>query len=64
MKLSICLTLAMVLLILITIHFKKDSDSEPTDYILLCDNFSDGIMNSTICSSNSIFKLVPLENKK
>jgi hypothetical protein len=40
MKLSICLTLAMVLLILITIHFKKDSDSEPTDYILLCDNFS------------------------
>ena len=64
MKLSICLTLAMVLLILITIHFKKDSDAEPTDYILLCDNFSDGIMNSTVCSSNSIFKLVPLENKK
>lgn len=55
MKLSICITLTMVLLILITMQFKKDSDSEPTDYILLCDNFSDGIMNSTVCSSNSIF---------
>ena len=64
MKLSICLTLIMVLLILITMQFKKDSDSEPTDYILLCDNLSDGMMNSTVCSSNSIFKLVPLENKK
>ena len=64
MKLSICLTLIMVLLILITMQFKKDSDSEPTDYILLCDNLSDGIMNSTVCSSNSIFKLIPLENKK
>lgn len=66
MKLSICITLFMVFLVLVGINFKKDrkdSEKSETDYILICDNFSDGIINSTVCSSNSTFKLVPLENK-
>ena len=41
----------------------KDSEKSKTDYILICDNFSDGIINSTVCSNNSTFKVVPLENK-
>lgn len=69
MKISICITLFMVFLVLVGINFKKDpkdpkdSEKSKTDYILICDNFSDGIINSTVCSNNSTFKLVPLENK-
>lgn len=66
MKISICITLFMVFLVLVGINFKKDpkdSEKSKTDYILICDNFSEGIINSTVCSNNSTFKLVPLENK-